>query len=211
MPLTFYDCKTAPSPRRARIILAEKNVPYEVVEIDLRTAEQMGEAFRAINPNATVPALKLEDGTVLTDNAGIAAWLEATYPDPPLMGTTALEKSEIATWQWKVEQEFGMGVASALRNANPAMKGRALPGPHDYEQIPALAERGVQMIDNFLGKFDSHLADREFVAAEMVSVADITAYVFIGFAKVVGKRPLETHSNVARWYAGLSARPAFQS
>ena len=210
MSLTFYDCKTAPSPRRARIILAEKKVPHEVVEIDLRTAEQMGEAFRAINPNATVPALKLEDGTVLTDNAGIAAWLEDTYPDPPLMGTTALEKSEIATWQWKVEQEFGMGVASALRNANPAMKGRALPGPHDYEQIPALADRGLQMIDNFLDKFDTHLADREFVAAAMVSVADVTAYVFIGFAKVVGKRPLETHGNVARWYAGLSERPAFQ-
>ena len=210
MSLTFYDCSTAPSPRRARIILAEKNVPHEVVEIDLRRAEQMGEAFRAINPNATVPALKLEDGTVLTDNAGIAAWLEGSYPNPPLMGTTPMEKSEIATWQWKVEQELGMGVASALRNANPAMKGRALPGPHDYEQIPALAERGVQMIDNFLGKLEAHLADREFIAAGQLSVADITAYVFVDFAKVVGKRVVDTHPNIARWHAALSERPAFQ-
>jgi len=210
MSLTFYDCKTAPSPRRARIILAEKSVPHDVVEIDLRTAEQMGDAFRAINPNATVPALKLDDGTVLTDNAGIAAWLEETYPDPPLMGRTAMEKSAIATWQWKVEQEFGMGVASVLRNTNAAMKGRALPGPHDYEQIPALAERGMQMVDNFLGTFDRHLADRDFVAADMVSVADITAFVFIGFAKVIGKRPLETHANIKKWYTGLEQRPAFQ-
>lgn len=211
MPLIFYDCKTAPSPRRARIILAEKNVPHSVVEIDLRKAEQMGEAFRAINPNATVPALQLEDGTVLTDNAGIAAWLEATYPDPALMGSTAMEKSEIATWQWKVEQELGMGVASALRNANPAMKGRALPGPHDYEQIPALAERGVQMIDNFVDGFDRHLADREFVAAGQLSVADITAFVFIDFAKVVRKRPTETHRNIGRWHAALAQRDAFQT
>lgn len=210
MPLTFYDCRTAPSPRRARIILAEKNIPHDVVDIDLRKAEQMGDAFRAINPNATVPALKLEDGTVLTDNAGIATWLEATYPDPPLMGSTAMEKSEIATWQWKVEQELGMGVASALRNATPAMKGRALPGPHDYEQIPALAERGLQMVDNFVDMFDRHLSDRAFVAAGQLSVADITAFVFVDFAKVVRKRPAETHSNIGRWHSALAQRGAFQ-
>ena len=210
MPLTFYDCKTAPSPRRARIILAEKGVPHDVVEIDLRSAEQMGEAFRAINPNATVPALRLDDGTVLTDNAGIAAWLEETYPEPPLMGVTAMEKSEIATWQWKVEQEFGMGVASALRNANPAMKGRALPGPHDYEQIPELAARGIQMIDNFFGKLDAHLAGKAFIAADRLSVADITGFVFMDFAKVVGKRPDEEFANIAKWRDGLRQRPAFQ-
>ena len=210
MSLTFYDCKTAPSPRRARIILAEKNVPHDVVEIDLRTGEQMGEAFRAINPNATVPALKLEDGTVLTDNAGIAAWLEATYPEPPLMGTTPLERAEIATWQWKVEMEFGMGVASALRNANPAMKDRALPGPHNYAQIPELAARGLAQVDNFLDKFDAHLADHEYVAANQLSVADVTAYVFVDFAKVVKKRPVDTHANVAKWHARLKERPAFQ-
>ncbi|GAA4647602.1 glutathione S-transferase [Pontixanthobacter gangjinensis] len=210
MSLTFYDCKTAPSPRRARIILAEKGVPHELVEIDLRSAEQMGEAYRAINPNATVPALKLEDGTVLTDNAGIAAWLEAAYPDPPLMGISPLEKADIATWQWRVEQEFGMGVASALRNANPAMKGRALPGPHDYEQIPALAERGMQQVDHFFDRLDAHLEGREFIAADRLSVADVTGFVFMDFAKVIGKRPGEEYSNIARWREGLRERPAFQ-
>lgn len=210
MPLVFYDCKTAPSPRRARIILAEKNVPHELVEIDLRSGEQMGEAFRAINPGATVPALKLDDGTVLTDNAGIAVWLEAAYPDPPLMGTTPLEKADIATWQWKVEQEFGMGVASALRNSTPAMKGRALPGPHNYEQIPELAERGMKMIGHFLDKLDAHLESRNYIAANMLSVADITGFVFVDFAKVVGKRPTESHANIRRWHASLAQRPAFQ-
>lgn len=211
MALTFYDCKTAPSPRRARIILAVKNVPHDVIEIDLRAGEQMGEAFRAINPNATVPALRLEDGTVLTDNAGIAMWLEAAYPAPPLMGTTPLEKAKIATWQWKIEYELGMGVASALRNANPAMKDRALPGPHNYTQIPALAERGMQQIDHFLDMFDAHLADRDYVAAAQLSIADITAFVFIGFAKVVGKQPTDTHAQIGRWYNGLADQPAFQA
>ena len=210
MTLTFYDFKMAPSPRRARIILAEKNVPHEAVEIDMMKAEQMGDAYRAINPNATIPALKLDDGTVLTDNAGIAIWLEETYPDPPLMGTTALEKADIATWQARVESDFGMGVASALRNANPAMKGRALPGPYDYEQISALAERGLLQIDNFFERLEVHLEGKEFVAANRLSVADITAFVFMDFAKIVQKQPGETHSNIARWRSALRKRPAFQ-
>jgi len=138
MTITFYDCKTAPSPRRARIILAEKNVPHDVVQIDMMKNEQRSEEYRAINPGQTIPALKLEDGTVLTDNAGIAAYLEAEYPEPPLLGSTALEKADIATWQWRIENGLGMSVANAFRNAHPAMKGRALPGPYDYEQIPEL-------------------------------------------------------------------------
>lgn len=210
MALTFYDFKIAPSPRRARIILAEKNIPHDVVEIDMMKAEQMGEAYRAINPNATIPALKLDDGTVLTDTAGITIWLEETYPEPPLMGTTALEKADIFTWQAKVESEFGMGVASALRNANPAMKDRALPGPHNYEQIPALAQRGAQQIENFFDTLESHLDGKDYIAADRLSVADIAAFVFMDFAKIVHKQPGENHPNIARWRAALAQRPAFQ-
>ena len=210
MSLIFYDCKTAPSPRRARILLALKQVPHETVEIDLRSGEQMGEAFRAINPGMTVPALKLESGEVLTDNAGIAAWLEAPYPDPPLFGMTALEKAEIASWNARIEGEFGWGVASALRNSNPAMKGRALPGPHNYEQIPALAERGLKQIDHFFATLETHLEGRDFMAAGQLSVADVTCFVFMDFAKVVRKQPGEESVNIARWREGLRALPAFQ-
>lgn len=210
MSLTFYDCKTAPSPRRARIALAEKQVPHEVVQIDLMSGEQMGEAFRAINPQCTVPALKLEDGTVLTDNAGIAAWLEATYPEPPLLGQSALEKAEIASWNARIEGELGMGVASALRNISPAMKDRALPGPVDYQQIPALAERGLQQIDRSFDALEKRLDGREFIATERLSIADITAVCFVDFARVVRKQPGEEHGNIARWRGALAKRPAFQ-
>lgn len=210
MSLTFYDCTTAPSPRRARILLALKQVPHDVVEIDLRSGEQLGAAFRAINPGCTVPVLRLEDGTALTDNAGIAAWLEASYPEPSLLGTSALEKAEIASWNARIEGEFGWGVASALRNSTPAMKGRALPGPHDYEQIPALAERGLKQIDHFFTMLEKHLEDRDFIAAGRLSVADVTCFVFMDFAKVVRKQPDEGCVNIARWRSGLRAMPAFQ-
>src|SRR4029434_4693557 len=69
----LYDCATAPSPRRARILLAEKGIAHETVQVDLRNNEQLGEAFRRINPQCTVPALAADDGLVLTDNAAIAA------------------------------------------------------------------------------------------------------------------------------------------
>jgi len=210
MTLTFYDYKPAPSPRRARIILAEKRVPHETVEIDMAKAEQMSEAYRAINPNCTLPALKLDDGTVLPDNAAIAVWLEEVYPDPPLLGTTPIEKAMIASWNARVESELGMGVANALRNANPAMKDRALPGPHNYPQIPELAERGRAQIAHFFETLEKRLEGREYIAAERLSVADITAVCFIDFARVVRMQPDETMSNIARWRAALAARPAFQ-
>ena len=94
--ITLYDCSTAPSPRRARILLAEKGVVHESVQIDLRSGEQMGEAFRAVNPQCTVPALRTEEGSVLTDNAAIAAYLEARFPEPPMLGRTPIEKARIA-------------------------------------------------------------------------------------------------------------------
>ena len=86
--ITLYDCATAPSPRRARIFLAEKGLAHDTVQVDLRSGEQLGEAYRRINPQCTVPALRTDDGLLLTDNAGITAWAEAAYPDPPLLGVT---------------------------------------------------------------------------------------------------------------------------
>ena len=206
--ITLYDCATAPSPRRARILLAEKGVTHETVQVDLRTGEQLGEAYRRINPQCTVPALRTEDGTALTDNAAIAAYLEARFPEPPLLGVTPLEKAEIASWQWRVEFEGLMPIAEALRNRSPAMAGRALPGPVNYEQIPQLAERGVARLQQFLLDLDARLAGRDFIATERLSIADITAVVAVDFARIVKVQPDERHPHVRRWREAMAQRPA---
>lgn len=209
MTITLYDCATAPSPRRARILLAEKGIAHETVAVDLRAGEQLGEAFRRINPLCTVPALRTDDGVVLTDNAAIIAWAEAIRPDPPLLGTTPLEKAEVASWHWRAEFEGLLAVAEVLRNSSPAMAGRALPGPVDYAQIPALAERGMQRLQQFLLALDARLADRRFVAGERFSVADITAAVAVDFARIVKLRPdAGLHPNLLRWRELLAQRPA---
>ena len=206
--ITLYDCATAPSPRRARILLAEKGIAHETVPVDLRAGEQLGDAFRRVNPQCTVPALRTEEGVVLTDNAGIAAYLEARHPEPPLLGTTPLEKAEIASWNWRIEFEGFLAIAEALRNGSPAMANRALPGPVDYAQIPELAQRGVARVQRFFADLDQRLAGREFVATHRFSIADITAVVAVDFARVVKVKPDERHPNIVRWRAAMAQRPS---
>ena len=206
--ITFYDCATAPSPRRTRILLAEKGVAHETVSIDLRAGEQLGDAFRAINPECTVPALRVEDGKVLTNNAAIAAYLEARFPEPPLLGTSPLEKAEIAGWNWRIEFEGLMAIAEAMRNSAPAMKDRALPGPANYPQIPELAQRGLARLKRFFETLDARLAASVHVAGALFSLADITAVVAVDFARVVKMKPAEEHAHIGRWRAAMAERPA---
>lgn len=206
--ITLYDCATAPSPRRARILLAEKGIRHETVNVDLRSGEQLGEAYRRINPQCTVPALRTKEGIVLTDNAAIAAYLEALQPDPPLLGVTPLEKAEVASWNWRAEFEGLLAVAEALRNGSPAMANRALPGPQDYPQIPELAQRGLARVQAFFATLEERLQGRTYLATDRFSIADITAAVAVDFARVVKVKPGEQHPNVIRWRAALAQRPA---
>jgi glutathione S-transferase len=206
--MIFYDCLTAPSPRRARIFLHEKQAPHEVINIDLMKAEQMSDEFKLINPSCTVPVLKLDDGTMLTENSGIAAYLESAFPNPPLLGSTDAEKGLVASWNSKIEFDGLYAVAEALRNSSPMMKGRAITGAANYDQIPQLAERGLARLNAFFDTLNAHLEGREFVAIDVFSVADISAVVAVDFARVVRVKPQEHHQNLIRWRVSLAERPS---
>lgn len=204
----LYDCATAPSPRRARILLAEKGIAHDTVQVDLARGEQLGAAYREINPQCTVPALRTGEGALLTDNAAIAAYLEARYPEPALMGRTPQDKAEIASWNWRIEFEGLLAIAETLRNGSPAMAGRALPGPVNYAQIPELAQRGQARVQHFFETLNARLAGRDFVAAGQFSLADITAVVAVDFARVVRVKPGEQHPELLRWRAAMALRPS---
>ena len=206
--IILYDCATAPSPRRARILLAEKGITHETVQVDLVRGEQMGAAYRAINPQCTVPALRTAEDGLLTDNAAIAAWAEARHPEPPLMGRTPAEKAEIASWHWRVEFEGLLAIAETLRNGSPAMADRALPGPVNYAQIPELAQRGLARVQHFFETLNDRLAGREFIATDRFSLADITAVVAVDFARIVRVKPGEQHPELVRWRAAMGQRPS---
>lgn len=206
--MKFYDCATAPSPRRVRIFLAEKGITVPTVQVNLRDGEQFSTAFRAVNPDGTVPVLQLDSGRCIADIIGICRYFEETQPTPALMGIDAEDKAVVEMRQRWCEREGFYAAMDAFRNATSGLKGRGLPGPDDYEQIPALAERGRARLGHFSERLDALLVRSEFIAGERYSVADITALVSIDFASWRKLKPPEELSHLKRWYAAVSARPS---
>ena len=208
--MKFFDCKTAPSPRRVRIFIAEKSIAVETILVDLRSKEQLGVEFKTINPHCTVPVLELDDGARLTTTAGIWRYLEATHPDPPLMGETPQQRGVITDLQWHIEMNGFMAMAEFLRNSAPAMKGRALTGPHDYDQIPELADRGKLRVQRFLEEIDQVIGDKPYVAGDRFSVADIDLLVLSDFSAWRKLSLPAGATNARRWYEAVRARPSAQ-
>ncbi len=208
--MKFYDCATAPSPRRVRMFIAEKGLSddIETVEVNLREREQLGEAFRAINPFCTVPVLELDDGTRLLSTAGCCCYLEEAYPEPPLMGRTAVERAVVADLEWRMEIDGFLAAGEALRNTSKGLKDRALTGPDDYAQIPELGERGRQRVARYFEVLDRILDGRDFVAGEAFSIADITAFCTVAFAGWIKLDLPESAKNAQRWFADVSERPS---
>ena len=206
--MKFYDCPTAPSPRRVRIFLAEKGVSLETQIVDLANGEQLADAFGAINPHRTVPVLELDDGTKLLDSTSICMFLEETFPEPNLMGRDAKERAVIGMWQREVETNGLMAIMECFRNSSKGFKNRALTGPVDYEQIPELAERGRQRVRKFFAELNSRLAHSEYVAGDRFTVVDITAFVAVEFGRAIQEKVSEDATHLKRWRDAVSVRPS---
>ena len=208
--MIFYDCSTAPNPRRARMFIAEQGLEPETHDISIAKGEQLDAAFLAVNPRATIPVLITDNGTALTENLGIAAYLEAAFPEPPLMGRNADEKGLVLIWNSIVEQQGGAPIAETLRNTHPAFENRAIPGPDHYAQIPALAERGQARTLRFFDLLEDRLQDSPYLATDHFTLADISAFVFLDFARVIKMRVPEANAATLAWQEKIRARPSAQ-
>jgi len=206
--MKLYDCTTAPNPRRVRIFLAEKGIALQTIQVNLRAGEQFTPEFRAINPQCTVPVLEFDDGQRIGEVVAICTYFEVCHPHPPLMGSGAQDQATVAAWQHRAEREGLWAVADAFRNSAPGLKGRALPGPEDYDQIPALAERGRARVKIFFETMDKQLADREFIAGDRYSIADITALVTVDFAGWIKLTVPDELAHLRRWHKAVAARPS---
>lgn len=206
--MILYDCKLAPSPRRARMFAAEKGIVLETVEVDLGNAEQLSEMFTEINPRGTVPALKLDDGTILAENIAIADYLESIQPEPPLIGATPLERALTLQMNARIETEGLMAIAEILRNSSPGMKDRALPGPNNYQQIPELAERGRARFQHFFPMLNQQLGDQPWLIGDRFTMADISAFVVTEFAAWVKESIPDECTAVIDWHQRIKARPS---
>jgi glutathione S-transferase len=200
--MKLYDGGRAPNPRRVRIYLAEKGLTVPIVPVDLGSMEQKSVAFTAINPLQRVPALVLDDGTVITESIAICRYFEALHPEPAMFGTGAHEQAMVEMWDRRIEHNLYLPVSYVFRHLHPAMKTAEVP------QVPEWGEVNKRRVEEFLPILDRQLAERQFVAGEHFSVADITALVAIDFMKPARLAVAPVHGHVLRWHATVSARPS---
>lgn len=200
--MQLYDGGRAPNPRRVRIFLAEKGLDVPKVPVDLGKMEQKSEAYTAINPMQRVPALVLDDGTVITETMAISRYFEALHPEPNLLGHDALEIAKVEMWNRRIELNLAAAVQAVFRHTHPAM------AEFEKPQIAAWAEANKPRVNSFLELFDRELANRRFAALDRFTVADITGLVAVDLMKPAKLAIPDSLDNVKRWHAEISARPS---
>jgi glutathione S-transferase len=210
--MKLYDFGRAPNPRRVRIYLAEKGIDIPTVDINLLEGEQLSAEFRAINPGAMVPVLETDDGIYLSESIAICKYIEALHPEPSLFGEGPTAEALVLMWTNIVENEGMFAVAEVLRNSLPAFQNRALPGPLDIAQIPALVERGRARCENFFDRIEQRLGDSPFLAGDGFSVADITLLVVVdAAANMVDIDARASRPALGGWHQQVSGRPSAQA
>jgi len=200
--MKLYDGGRAPNPRRTRIFLAEKGIKLPLEPIDLGAMQHRSAAYAAVNPIQRVPALELDDGTVITESIAICRYFEELQPDPPLFGRGALEVARVEMWNRRLELHFLFPVSHVFRNSHPAMKEMEVP------QVPAWAEANKPRVLEFIALLDRELVGRPFVAGDKFTVADITGLVAVDFMKPAKLAVPDELKNLKRWHAEVSARPS---
>jgi glutathione S-transferase len=206
--MKLYSYPPAPSPQRVHFFMKEKGIDLPVEVVDMMAAAQLGDAYKAVNPRGTVPALVLDDGTVISEVVAICRYLETMYPDTPLLGADAKEQALITEWDHRIEMEFLTAIAESLRNHGRSFKGRAFPGDLDIEQIPELVPRGIHRAEAFFKILDQRLANSAYVAGKEFSAADITAFVGIRFCAWIKLAVPEEMEHLQRWLLAVSKRPS---
>ena len=207
--MKLYQSNSSPNSRRVRIFIAEKGIEIPVQAVNLGEKEHFSDWFKAINLRSQVPALALDDGRGIAEVPAILRYLEEVHPEHPLLGIDAADKGIVAMWERRAELDGFAPVMEGVRNAVAGLKGRALSGPHDYQQIPDLIERSKQRVANFYADFNARLDQAPFVAGDRFSVADITVLVTVDFATGGLTMPIpEEATALRRWYETVSARPS---
>jgi glutathione S-transferase len=200
--MKLYDSGRAPNPRRVRIFLAEKGVSVPAEQLDLGAMEQKSEAFTAINPLQRVPALALDDGTVITESVAICRYFERLRPEPPLFGRGPKEEALVEMWNRRLDLNLLTMVSHVFRHTHPAMKELEVP------QVADWADANRPRVLEFLAILDAELQNQLYVVGDHFTIADITGLVAIDFMKPARLTVPEDLVHVRRWHAQVSARPS---
>lgn len=199
--MKIYDSKIAPNPRRVRIFLAEKGIEIPYEQIDLAKAQNQSPEFLKINPMGRVPVLEMDDGTHVAESVAICRYFEEVHPEPALMGVDARDKALVEMWQRRMELNLLAMVSGCFRNTSDFFKGRITQVPEYGQVCKDAAEKMYDFVDG-------ELANRQFIAGDRYTIADVTALVAIDFAKLIKLRVGPEQKNLSRWYETVAARPS---
>lgn len=203
--MKLYDMTDAPNPRRVRIFAAEKGIDLELVPVDMSKGEHKTPEFRKKHPSGKIPALETDDGQFIGESVAICRYLEALQPLPSLFGSTPYELGRIEMHNRILELEFWTQIGISWVNGPVVAKMAA----GRFKQNPAAKEASDANVHAFYRRMDRELADRDFMAGDHYSVADITALTGVDFARTrVGLPPDEGLSNLWAWHARVSERPS---
>jgi len=200
-PVRYFRTARAPNPRRTDIFLAEKGIELPVTEINLMEGGHKDRDYLAKTGSPQVPALELSDGTVLVEVPAICRYLEALHPTPNMLGHDAVEQSVIEMWQRRIELRLMATIAFAFRHTNPRMAVLE-------DQCPDWGAVNAGRIDDRLAELDRQLDGRDWVAADRLTIADITALVAVDFLRIL-KRDVPDHmTHLIGWHQRMRARPS---
>lgn len=199
--MKLYDDPVAPNPRRVRMFLAEKGVEVPIVKTEISKKQHKTEEYKKINPLALVPALELDDGSILTESVAICRYFEWLHPEPNLMGSPGFEQAQIERWNRQMEFEIMLMVAQVFRNTHPFWQGRIPQAPEYGEICRKAAAKRFEWLNG-------ELTNREFIAGDRFTIADITALVGIDFGRISNIRITDEQTHLKRWYDAVSSRPS---
>ncbi len=200
--MKLYDFHLAPNPRRVRIFLAEKSLAMVFEQVDIFAGKNREAWFIEKNPLGGLPVLEFDDGTYLAESVAICRYFEMSYPEPPLMGVGPRDCAFVEMWNRRMELELLGPVANVLQHTHPLFKDRVT-------QIPEFGamrkEHGLKRME----WLDSILAQREFVAGDRFTIADITALAAIDLGQnLAGVKMPDEARHLKRWHTAVSSRPS---
>ena len=203
--MKLYDNPMANSSRKVRMFLVEKNISdVEIIKIDLMKGEHKTPEYRAIAPNSRIPALQLDDGTVIVESTAICRYLESLYPEPNLFGESPMEIASIEMWQARIYNELMIPLAMGFRHLHPAMSGMETQNK-DYGEV----QKNIGM--KSLQYFNGVLSESEFVAGDRYTFADIQMITTTDFFIDLNQLKLEDYPEIERHTQLMSQRASFSA
>lgn len=199
--MRFYN-SIGPNPRVVTMFMAEKGIEIPEVTIDLRGGENRRAPYNVeVNPAGQTPALELDDGSVLTEVTAICEYLEERFPAPALIGTTAEERATTRMWTRRVDIKICEPLTNGFRYAEglPLFEARMRCLPEAAAGLKAVAQDGLRWLDPLI-------ADRDFLAGDRLTLADILLFAFLDFGASVGQPVDPANVHIARWYERMKAR-----